>query len=78
MAMNREYDSLVDEATTAFDSRHLALKWLQSPCELLDNRIPAEVAKSEDGYALVLAIIYRIRGTIAHFPLGPGRQTEDH
>ena len=68
MGMDNEHDILVAEASATLGSLRLALKWLHSPCECLDQNIPAEVAKSREGYKQVLDILYRIRGTIVHHP----------
>lgn len=66
--MEHAHEILVAEASETLGSLHLALKWLHSPCACMDHRIPAEVAKSKEGFKEVLDILYRIRSTIVHRP----------
>lgn len=69
--MDGQLDIIVAEASAAFGSQILALSWVYSPCNCLDNRIPAEVAKTEAGFNEVMEMLGQIKTATIDSPKQP-------
>ncbi len=58
--LSKGLTSLIENATEVFGDRAVAERWMQTPNLATDNRPPATLLGSEQGYLRVKALIDRI------------------